>query len=133
MEAVAFTRTYNETLEMIVEARNYMAFVESRERQRRDVATNLRHCCEALRVTSRLTEAMAWLMMQRAVQQGEVTMQEALGERHRLSGQSICLEDAANHDETLPIGLRSLLDRSLRLYQRVGRLEQMVMSRAMMN
>ena len=35
--------------------------------------------------------------------------------------------------ETLPIGLRSLLDRSLRLYQRVGRLEQMVMSRAMMN
>ena len=128
-QPVIFTRTYDETLDMIVEARNYMAYLEPRERRRCGGMPELRVSCEALRVTSRLTQVMAWLMLQRAVQFGEITPVEACEERHRLSGRDVCLDTASLGDVSLPAGLRSLLDRSYRLYQRVSRLEEMVLTR----
>jgi regulator of CtrA degradation len=129
--AVIFTRTYDETLNMIVEARNYMSHMGPYHRQRRMGLPDLRFSCEALRVTSRLTQVMAWLMLQRAVQDGEISMQEACQESNRLSGREVCLDATATGDATLPSGLRSLLDRSLRLYQRVSRLEELVITRVM--
>lgn len=130
MESPAyFRRTYDETMELMVEARNYMAFVERRERERAGLATGLRMSCEAFRVTSRLTQVMAWLMMQRAVHEGEVEPAAALAEENRLSGGEVCLDDSFAQDETLPGGLRSLMDRSFRLYQRVARIEAQMVER----
>lgn len=120
-------RTYDETMTLMIEARNYMAYVERREREQAGGVAGLRMSCEAMRVTSRLTQVMAWLMMQRAVHEGEVPVNDALAEPNRLSGGDVCLDETFSADQSLPGGLRSLLDRSLRLYQRVARLEaQMV-------
>jgi regulator of CtrA degradation len=130
MQAPAFfRRTYDETLDLMVEARNYMAYVERRERERADVVAGLRMSCEAMRVTSRLTQVMAWLMLQRAVHAGEIDNEEALAEVNRLSGGEVCLDETFSADETLPGGLRSLLDRSFRLYTRVARLEEQMLQR----
>ncbi len=128
-DPAVFTRTYDETLDMIVEARNYMAHADARERRSRGGQTDLRFSCEALRVTSRLTQVMAWLMLQRAVQEGEISAEEACLEGNRLSGQDVCLDTVGVADGNLPSGLRSLLERSYHLYQRVSRLEQMVLTR----
>ncbi|MGE5478422.1 MAG: DUF1465 family protein [Bacteroidales bacterium] len=124
-----FRRTYDETMTLMVEARNYMAYVERRERERAGAMDGLRMSCEAMRVTSRLTQVMAWLMMQRAVHDGEIDADEALAEANRLSGGEVCWDDSFSADMALPNGLRSLLDRSLRLYQRVARLEEQMMGR----
>lgn len=128
-QTAIFTRTYDEALSMVVEARNYMSHVEPQERRRRRGSSDLRFSCEALRVTSRLTQVMAWLMLQRAVQHGEITVEEACKECYRLSGREVCLDNDATGDNNLPAGLRSLLDRSYRLYQRVSRLEEMTLHR----
>jgi regulator of CtrA degradation len=128
-QTAIFTRTYDETLNMIVEARNYMTHVEPRISRYRRGNPDLRFSCEALRVTSRLTQVMAWLMLQRAVQYGEITAEEACLDRNRLSGRDVCLDTDSMDDDSLPVGLRSLLDRSYRLYQRVSRLEEMVLVR----
>jgi regulator of CtrA degradation len=112
---------------MIVETRNYMTHIEPKVARRR--RPDLRFSCEALRVTSRLTQVMAWLMLQRAVVYGEITAEEACQECNRLSGREVCLATDAMEDDSLPAGLRSLLDRSYRLYQRVSRLEEMVLVR----
>lgn len=124
-----FRRTYDETMDLMVEARNYMAYVERRERERAGAVTGLRMSCEAMRVTSRLTQVMAWLMMQRAVYDGEIEAGEALSDENRLSGGDVCLDDSFTDDISLPNGLRSLLDRSFRLYQRVARLEAQMCGR----
>jgi len=124
-----FTRTFDEALDLIIEARNYMAHVSPRERRPDSTVGTLYYSCEAFRLTSRLTQAMAWLMMQRAVQEGEVTEDEALCEGNRLSGHDVCLDAASIDDPRLPTGLRSLLARSYSLYLRVSRLEEMTMAR----
>ena len=129
LQTTNFNRTYDETLDMIVEARNYMTYVDPRERCIPAERSDLRFSCEALRVTSRLTQVMAWLMLQRAVQDGEITQQDAMAEDKRLSGQDVCLDNESVDDGNLPKGLRDLLERSFRLYQRVSRLEAMVLSR----
>ncbi|CAA7625584.1 DUF1465 family protein [Magnetospirillum sp. UT-4] len=124
-----FRRTYDETLTLMVEARNYLAFVERRESERRGGLERLRLSCEAMRVTSRLTQVMAWLLMQRAVHEGEIGSDEALAEPNRLSGIEVCLDTSGLADEALPGGLRSLLERSFSLYQRVSRLERDMLER----
>lgn len=128
-QTAIFTRTYDETLSMIVEARNYMTHAEPRVSLRRRGGPDLRFSCEALRVTSRLTQVMAWLMLQRAVLYGEISAEEACLDCNRLSGREVCLDTDSMEDDSLPDGLRSLLDRSYRLYQRVSRLEEMVLVR----
>jgi regulator of CtrA degradation len=125
-ETTVFNRTYDETLDLIVEARNYLTYVRPHFRSGKTAMHDLRTNCEALRVTSRLTQVMAWLMIQRALSEGEISASEACAEKNRLSGHAVCLDVTASDDPCLPPGLRSLLGRSLQLYQRIARLEQMV-------
>ncbi len=126
-----FRRTYDETMTLMVEARNYLAFSERRERERVGGMVGLRMSCEAMRVTSRLTQVMAWLMLQRAVHEGELEIEDTLREDCRLSGAGVCLDETFSQDETLPNHLRSLMDRSYRLYVRVARLEEMLVQRVL--
>lgn len=127
MQQAFFRRAYDETMDLMIEARNYMAYVERREREQAGPSTGLRMSCEAMRVTSRLTQVMAWLMVRRAVEEGELDEGTALGEEHRLSGAEVCGDESFNADEALPGGLRSLMDRSYRLYMRVARLEEQML------
>jgi len=97
-QAIVFRRTYDETMDLMVEAKNYMSYLDKRERERVDAVSGLRMSCEAMRVTSRLTQVMAWLMTQRAVQEGEMSTDEALSDRNRLSGGDVCLDVSSGKD-----------------------------------
>ncbi len=120
MQHPAFVRkTYDETLTLMVETRNYLSFGEDRHHRPTDAIAGLRQSCEALRVTARLTTVMAWLMFQRAVQDGEID--EPPFDGSTLADSTVCLsDDIADH---LPRGLQSLLKRSFLLYARVARVE----------
>jgi len=131
-QATVFRKTYDETMDLMVEAKNYLSYVDGKERGRVDAISGLRMSCEAMRVTSRLTQVMAWLMMQRAVQEGEITVVEALSDDNRLSGGDVCLDITFGDDAALPKGLRSLLDRSFRLYVRISRIEEQILGRVEM-
>lgn len=128
--ASALKKTYDETLDLMIEARNYLAYKAPRDCGGMAQRASLRASCEAFRITSRLTQVMAWLMAQRAVHAGELELEEACSERFRLSARHICLDDSAGADDELPHGLRSLLDRSLRLYERIARLDDMTAQRS---
>jgi regulator of CtrA degradation len=122
-------RTFDEAMILLVEARNYLAHREANDGAGLGPRARLAACCESMRVTSRLTQVMAWLLAQKAVQAGEITEREAVSDRFALSAAGICLDVAGQDNMDLPAGLRSLLDRSHRLYVRVSRLEAMVRSR----
>ena len=66
VETAFYNRTYDEALEMTVEARGYVADVLIADRRYFD--------CEALRLTTRLSQMMAWLMVQRAVHAVEIAI-----------------------------------------------------------
>lgn len=120
-----FNKTYGDAVDLLVEARNYVAFRKSSDSRDLDMEARLLVSQETLRITSRLTQVMAWLLSQRAVQHGEMTPEEALSDAFAISGESVCADDRWTRDERLPEAVRSLLERSLNLYNRVRRLEDM--------
>ena len=122
-------RIYDETVALLVESRNYMAYVSPRERNRTGGINVLWISCEEMLITSRLTQVMAWLLVRRAVQEGELPPEQATAEVLRISCADVCLDVSGGDDENLPAGLRSLLERSHRLYERAVRLERISMER----
>lgn len=117
-------RLYDEALALTIEARDYIDTRMQNSRQRRCPTVRLVNSCETCRLTTRLTEAMAWLMMQRAVHEGEVTLSEAAQSDCRLTLQEVCLDSCYDsYLEHLHPQLQSLLERSFSLYRRIERLD----------
>lgn len=126
MQPVFFNRTYDEAMGLLVESRDYLADVEPKDRAHMTIDARLAMNCEAMRLTSRLTQVMAWLLIQKAVHAGELTAEQAAEDAHRLSGQSVCHIRADWPSGGLPPRLQALLDRSYLLYCRIERLDALV-------
>lgn len=125
-----FDRTYDEAFTLLVEARNYLTEAQHRITEALPPQDRLVASCETMRLTSRLVQVMAWLLVQKAVHAGEIDDSEADDPRRRLGGHDVCAEPGPWDVSNLPKGLRGLLDRSLALYNRVARLDEMVHIRA---
>ncbi|WP_169570076.1 DUF1465 family protein [Sneathiella limimaris] len=122
--AIFFSRTYDEALRLVVEAREYLLGPGSMAVKKLSHEASFLYATESLRLTTRLTECMSWLMFQRAVIEGEITAEEAQADECHLQYQKTCLPDDINGDiEILPPGLISLLERSELLYKRILRLD----------
>ena len=118
-----FGKTYGEAMSLLIEARDYLPHREPIDRSALVAEDRLRVCSETMRLTSRLTQVMAWLLAQRAVYEGEISQDRALEGHGALAGVEICMRDEGT--ENLPQRLASLLDRSRRLYIRVARLDEL--------
>jgi regulator of CtrA degradation len=124
-----FNKTYDETIALLYEARNYVAATH-RPSPVEAPTDRLRASCETMRLTARLTQVMAWLLGQKAVHAGEMTMEQLIEEHQPLVDVAVCMEEGKEQADGLPTALRELLDRTHRLYIRVARLDEMVRRRA---
>ena len=121
-----FGRTYSDTLNLVHETRDYLAARGSAEADRLEPKSALAFAEESMRVTARLTQAMAWLLAQRAVHTGELEAEDLANPQWRLGAHAVCLAPPSLPTEALPLRLRDLMERSERLYRRVARLDEMV-------
>jgi len=128
MEAATafFDRTYDETFDLLIEARDYIARGQQVDCQYVTVGGQARMAVETSRLTSRLTHVMAWLLARRAVQAGEITPAEAARPPYTLERSERLAGDDDPLGEVLPPALESLMERSQRLYVRVSRLDELV-------
>ena len=126
-ERLFINRLYDESMTLLIEARNYFQFNDAAVKPAIDQPQphdKIFVKVQAMRFTSRMTQTMAWLLAQRAIYSGEMTPNEACSGNFSLGGESICTDNDGHHDERLSSGLQSLLERSHSLYHRVWRLDQ---------
>jgi regulator of CtrA degradation len=76
--------------------------------------------CESLKVTTRLMHIIAWLLTQRAVDAGELSVDQVREPSRRL-GPAVASDDAGLG--RLPDEARTLIATSVELYRRVERLD----------
>jgi regulator of CtrA degradation len=125
--SVAFlNKTYDDAMALVIESRNYIAYRQALDERDLEPPIRLQISLETMRVTARLTQVMAWLLVQKAVDGGELTREQAMVEALALSGEAICLDTAAEELEGVPNGLKSLLERSHALYLRISRLDSQI-------
>jgi regulator of CtrA degradation len=122
---VYFRGAYDEAFDLLVEARNYVENDVAAFKYADNPPDPVAMTQETLRLTSRLTQVMAWLMAQRAMHEGEIGEEEFVKDKYRLEGQHVCLKRAIDEmEEDLPDGLGDLMNRSYSLYKRVNRLDE---------
>jgi regulator of CtrA degradation len=125
-DSALFERTFDEGMSLVEECARYLdgrGRVESRALPRKSA---LVYAGESMRVTTRLMQAASWLLIQRAVREGDMTVEDAASERYRLGAREICMGKREDGVDALPNKLIELLERSESLYRRVARLDDVL-------
>ncbi len=83
----------------------------------------LAYASESMRLTTRLMQMTSWLLLQRAVNEGELTQDEAASEHRKVK---LKAQDAVRSEEMillLPVPLQDLIARSLNMQNRIMKLD----------
>ena len=118
-----FERTFEEGMDLVETCAAYLDGVGRQDSKTLSRAAALAYAEQSMRLTTRLMQVASWLLVQRAVKEGDMPSQAACEARYRL-GPDAAQPPEAVLNETLPQGLAELLDRSERLYERVRHLDQ---------
>jgi regulator of CtrA degradation len=120
----AFKSLFREGMTLVEEAAAYLDGPGRQESRRLRRPVALAYATESMRLTTRLMQVASWLLLQRAINQGELTAAQALSEKHRvrLVEQKIAC-DAELFEELPPI-FRQFSLKSLRLQARIAYLDQ---------
>ena len=120
----AFNELFREGMALVEEA---AAYLDSRGRAESKALSRpaaLAYATESMRLTTRLMQVASWLLLRRAVNEGDLTAGQALTERHRVKLVRQDLGCPPDIFELLPPSLRSLSRRSLRIQERVIHLDK---------
>lgn len=129
-ETEFFKKTYKEAISLVHMAAEYFENNKEPANPTLSDEATLVFTAESLRMTSRLTQIMAWLFVQRAIAAGEIPPEEASVPARRLSGHSTCLPEETVDTSEFPETFTDLLNRSEGLFRRIARLDEMVASDA---
>jgi regulator of CtrA degradation len=117
-----FQRTFQEGMDLVEETAGYLDGAGRQASKLLSRNAALAYAAESMRLTTRLMQVASWLLVQRAVREGDMPPSAACEDRYRLAAADVCLASGAA--EGLPMELVSLLDRSERLYERVRHLDK---------
>lgn len=119
-----FERTFKEGMALVEETAAYLDGPGRTASKRLTRAAALAYAGESMRLTTRLMQVASWLLVQRAVREGEMPVAEACSEKYRLiSRESAPTPPFAGADE-LPEALRALIAKGGAIYDRVRRLDE---------
>ena len=115
-----FERTFHEGMELVEETAGYLDGAGRQASKALSRNGALAYASESMRLTTRLMQVASWLLVQRAVREGDIEPRAACEDRYRLNA------DDARDAETqeLPGELLGLVDRAERLYERVRHLDR---------
>jgi regulator of CtrA degradation len=126
-----FQRTFDEGMSLVEETARYLDGPGREEQRTLPRKAAMLYAGESMRVTTRLMQAASWLLVQRAVHEGDMNLEDAQSDRYRLGSKEICFgggpEDGV---EALPKTLQDLLSRSDNLYRRIARLDDVLFGNA---
>jgi regulator of CtrA degradation len=124
-----FQRVFQEGMNLVEDTANYLDGPGRRDARLLDRHGAIAYATESMRLTTRLMQMASWLLLQRAVSQGELTLDSARSEKHRINLADIGAGTPLKGGEQLPGDLLGLVERSLRLLQRIETLDQMLSER----
>ena len=114
--------TYNEVLTLISRTADFVGAMKNGAVSGFDLGVGAAYTVESMRHTTRLMQAMAWLLTQRAVENGEMTAEEAQDPKYRLGAVDICLAHPVAGAEQLPKHFREMIAQSEQIYRRLRRI-----------
>ncbi len=121
-----FMALFREGMELVGAAAAYLDSAGREQAQALSRPAALAYAVESMRLTTRLMQIASWLLLQRAVNEGELSRAEASSEKRRIH---LSRQDAVSADEllsALPLRLCELIEMSLRLQARIRHLDALI-------
>ncbi len=127
-----FERTFQDGMSLVEDTAAYLDGAGRQEARLLSRSSALAYANASMRLTTQLMQVASWLLVQRAVREGDMAASEACDARYRLSApltEDLVAEVAQGHagaaeePPMLPAGLHGLLDRTRRLHERVSHLD----------
>ena len=126
-----FERTFQDGMALVEDTAAYLDGPGRQEARLLARSAALAYANASMRLTTQLMQVASWLLVQRAVREGDMAAVEACETRYRLSTpvaetlvEDVDGEDVGPQAAPLPDGLFTLLDRCQRLYERVMHLDR---------
>src|ERR1700758_5443027 len=127
--SAAFSSLFREGMDLVEETAAYLDGAGRTEAKALDRAVSLTYATESMRLTTRLMQLASWLLLHRAVKEGEMTLVQANREKTKVK-LSAADPGPADMIEKLPAQLQDLITRSMNLQSRVRRLDVSIHSPA---
>jgi regulator of CtrA degradation len=116
-----FSQLFRDGMKLVEETASYLDGPGRQESKRLDRSASLRYATESMRLTTRLMQLASWLLLHRAVNEGEMSLAQASKERMKVKlAAELHLDDTA---VKLPERLSDLIARSKKLQDHVRRLD----------
>lgn len=118
----AFSALFRDGMKLVEETAAYLDGPGRQDAKKLERAAALSYATESMRLTTRLMQLASWLLLHRAVHEGEMSLAQANKEKSKVR-----LSVSDGHDEQalalLPDALVGLIERSQQLQDRVRRLD----------
>ena len=122
----AFKTLFKEGMALVETAASYLDGPGREQSRGLNRPAALAYATESMRLTTRLMQLASWLLLRRAVAEGELTPQQALSEKHRVRLTRQDLACDSNLLSQLPLEFVELCEKSLRLQSRVLHLDRSI-------
>lgn len=119
-----FDRTFRDGMGLVEETAAYLDGPGRATSKRLSRAAALAYAGESMRLTTRLMQVASWLLVQRAVRDGEIHLAEAASDKYRLIAREAAPTPPFAGAGDLPEALKTLIGRGSALYERVKRLDE---------
>lgn len=119
-----FERTFKDGMGLVEETAAYLDGPGRAASKRLPRAAALAYAGESMRLTTRLMQVASWLLVQRAMREGEIPMDEASSEKYRLITRETAPAPAFAAADELPEALKALIVKGAAIYERVRRLDE---------
>jgi regulator of CtrA degradation len=117
-----FADLFRDGMALVEETASYLDGAGRQESKRLERNAALAYATESMRLTTRLMQLASWLLLHRAVKEGEMSLAQANKEKAKVKLSGIEHNDEANIN-LLPEHLRDLILRSKTLMSAVRRLD----------
>lgn len=117
-----FAILFRDGMGLVEETASYLDGPGRQESKKLDRSAALIYATESMRLTTRLMQLASWLLLHRAVKEGEMTLAQASKEKAKVRLAS-CEPGDAKSVALLPVKLRELITRSVKLQGEVRRLD----------
>lgn len=125
-----FAGIFKEGMGLVEETANYLDGLGRQDARLLDRTGAIAYATESMRLTTRLMQLASWLLLQRAVSAGEISLEDASKEKHRINLAEIGAGHTLTGYEQIPPALKDLVERSLKLHERIQKLDEMLSSKA---
>src|SRR5579863_7050368 len=118
----AFSTLFRDGMALVEETATYLDGGGRTESKRLERSAALVYATESMRLTTRLMQLASWLLLHRAVKEGEMTLAQANKEKSKVK-LAACDPGDARSIALLPAKLQELIARSIKLQAEVRRLD----------